>query len=68
MGLCVCKKGYFFINGACELCRYGTYFDGLSCVSFVDETCDDPYRFFNGIECVCIPDFFEYGNTCVRCP
>ena len=65
---CRCKLGYFVIEGACQKCPYGTFFDGLSCNDVHVQTCEDPYKFWNGRECVCQPEFFEYGNTCVRCP
>ena len=65
---CRCKLGYFWINGSCQKCEYGTYFDGLSCNDSHVKQCDDSYKFWNGKDCVCLPDFFEYGDTCVRCP
>lgn len=66
--ICRCKIGFFWINGQCRSCAYGTYFDGLACASTQVQTCNDPYKFWNGRACVCIAGFFEYGTTCVRCP
>lgn len=40
----------------------------MSCVGFPTQQCSDPYKFWNGEGCVCQPEFFEYGDSCVRCP
>lgn len=58
MGNCVCKTGYFFMNGGCMKCAYGQYFDGASCVDFHLQQCTDPYKVWNGAACVCMAEFF----------
>ena len=51
---CICKVGFFWINNSCRKCPYGTYYDGLACVSTYVPSCNDPYKFWNGKACVCI--------------
>ena len=66
---CRCQQGYFYIGGECKSCPYGTFFDGLNCVVGTGGACTDPYSFFNGYSCVCLPGFWPLvDGRCITCP
>ena len=66
---CRCVQGFHFISGACRKCEYGTVFDGITCVPGTGLQCVDPYAFYNGFACVCIPGFWPLLNgLCITCP
>lgn len=68
---CRCDHGFFWIQGRCQTCPYGSVFDGMSCNygNVIGKTCIDPYSFYNGRECVCLPNYFPLlNNRCVGCP
>lgn len=68
--ICICKHGYFLIDGVCTTCPYGTVFDGHTCVPGGNiPTCIDPFSFYNGKTCVCLPNYWPLLNgACVSCP
>ena len=65
---CRCVKGAFLIEGKCQFCQYGTFFDGLRCAETKIPQCEDGYKFWNGYECVCLEGYYDLGSKCIKCP
>ena len=68
---CECLTNYHLINGVCQQCPSGTFFDGLKCVSrTVSEptvTCGSNQVAING-ECVCNDGLYLINGVCLACP
>lgn len=67
---CRCNQGFFLIQGKCDRCPANTVFDGYRCSpGLPNKQCKDPYSFFNGNICVCIPGYWQLSDgRCITCP